>query len=387
MGILERLFGATCTECGQRIKGKKFSGAVPSKARASICAACEQKRDEEVVALHRAAERGEVTAIRTILARGVSINSTRSFQETALYLAAKAGKTEVVKLLVERGADPGIEAKSRGEGGYGLFIPGGYPLQAAVRNGHNEVVEALLESGVDPNQRFKGGWRSLHVAAFNNDVTATRLLLSKGASVDSRSDSGQTPLHDAAERGGVELVKLLLDHGADRSIADKNGRRPVHFAAKNPSSEVRTLLDTGSAADKEIAPVDLAGRLLEAVRREKVDEVNALLKAGADPNWKAWRTTPLHHACRFSMLNIVQLLVAHGANPNRADEHGWTALHCAAQRTSGYDYGAKKSITELLLKARADTRVQANGGFTPVDIAREHGHHELADLMTRSLSS
>ncbi|MGN0820935.1 MAG: ankyrin repeat domain-containing protein [Akkermansia sp.] len=113
-------------------------------------------------------------------------------------------------------------------------------------------------------------------------------------------------------------------------------------------------------------PVDMLKRtpLMMAVRRGAVEEVKALLAAGADPNAANWRKdTPLMHACQHGYVEIVRMLLEAGADVNARDEDGWTALmgECVSKANSG------TRIIEMLLERGADV--------TPTD--NHYGHHAL----------
>lgn len=103
---------------------------------------------------------------------------------TLLHIAALRNRIEVVKLLIERGAD--VNAK----GGWWVVTP----LHWAADNGHTEMVWLLLEQGADVNARTEEhGYTPLHWAANNGHRATVELLIAAGADVYAQSDNGDMP--------------------------------------------------------------------------------------------------------------------------------------------------------------------------------------------------
>jgi ankyrin repeat protein len=169
-----------------------------------------------------------------------------------LHYAARAGRKDMVDLLIARGAAPDAEDYC-----------GGTPLHAARTA---EIVEALVKAGANPNadcwlRHFDEtlNWHfvasPLHVAAQAGDVARIRVLVSHGANVDSTDGiTGRTPLYYAAARGQVDAVKSLLKFGADpNSLGKESGRgsfipyTPLHCAVEKGHREVVIALLKGGA--------------------------------------------------------------------------------------------------------------------------------------------
>ena len=164
--------------------------------------------DERLLA---AARDGQVEVVRTLLEAGADVNAARGDGLTALHLAAEGGHDAVAQALVAAGA--AVDAGTR---------VGGYtPLQVAARAGHGGVALRLLEAGADPNARTtNSGVTALHLAASaTGGGPAVAALLDHGADPNAReSSAGQTPLIFAAAANRAAAVTALLAAGADPGI-------------------------------------------------------------------------------------------------------------------------------------------------------------------------
>jgi ankyrin repeat protein len=148
--------------------------------------------------------------------------------------AAATGRADRLAELLD--ADPDARDARTPEG----FTP----LGLAAFLGGPDVVRVLLEHGADPDDDADNqfGVRPVNAAAAAHDHATMRLLLEAGADPNARQQGGFTPLHSAAHTDDVEMARLLLDHGADPSLATEDGRDAARVAADDGSSDVAALL-------------------------------------------------------------------------------------------------------------------------------------------------
>jgi hypothetical protein len=137
--------------------------------------------------------------------------------ENRLWQAAADGDLRTVKACVARGANVNI----RCGGGFA-------PLAVASQKGNFEIVKFLVEHGaqIDKCDNARHKTALLH-AAFKGNVEIVKYLVDKGAALNMQGVNGWTPLHDAAWVGQVEIVKYLVDHKADVRILNELGETPL----------------------------------------------------------------------------------------------------------------------------------------------------------------
>jgi ankyrin repeat protein len=149
-----------------------------------------------------------------------TVSSHAQNNDERLWRAAASGDLEGVKSAIGQGAH--VDYKGRA---------GFTPLNAAARQGNLEVVKYLVEHGADidksDNNRDK---TPLLAASFKGHFDIVKYLVEKGAKVNAQSINGFTPLHDAAYVGNFEIVKYLIEHGADVRIRNQHNQTALETA-------------------------------------------------------------------------------------------------------------------------------------------------------------
>ncbi|NNF84361.1 MAG: hypothetical protein HKM29_04310 [Deltaproteobacteria bacterium] len=167
---------------------------------------------------------------------------------TPLFLAAVFDQPEIVRLLLDSGAD--MHAANR-------F--GAMPFHQAAYAGHRRIVEMLLERGEKVDMKDGDDRTALHLTAWNNRHEIALLLIEKGARVNTGDSAGKgaTPLHYAAALGSADVARILLEHCANIDTMAMEGATPLHLAVSRKKAKlVRLLL----AYNAEVTRKDGNGR-------------------------------------------------------------------------------------------------------------------------------
>jgi RNA polymerase sigma factor (sigma-70 family) len=223
-----------------------------------------------VVDLLKAARAGDIERVKTLLTADPRLLVARDpMGNTALIIAVNSGHDALADLLFDAGVEPGLhEAAAIGDsarvrqaleqhpGQLDTYSPEGFTaLALAAHFGHLEVMRLLIDRGADVNRMatHRIGVTPLHAALFGRQVEAALLLVERGANVTlARGGAGMrragwTPLHYAAGMGFSTLVQPLLDRGADPSHRDEEGKTPLDVAIDaNHSGIVEVLRFRGA---------------------------------------------------------------------------------------------------------------------------------------------
>lgn len=308
--------------------------------------------------INTAASIGDLERVTELLDRNPSL-ANRVSEYVTYYIgsgaplrnAAARGHIEIVKLLLERGADPSLPEEG--------IAPYGHALYSAVYNGHYEIAKLLLERGAYPNPPVESSADALSIALMNKDEKMAELLCSHGAarSVDILSYYGDVEtaaaifainpaladdphaLSQAAGNGHEAFVLLMLHHQPD--LAKRN---------------------SGDAKTKEMSEF--------------------LFERGANPNNADWLgITPLHQFARSGNIEKAALFLDHGADLQARDEDicstplGWAAK------------SGKLQMVEFLLQRGAKPNHPDDPPWaTPLAWAMRRGHHEIVELLERGMN-
>jgi len=144
---------------------------------------------------------GDLETVRNLVGRdGGLVNAFAADGFYPLGLAAFFGHRAIVEFLLKNGADVKTAARNAQKV---------TALHGAVARRDVEIVKMLLEAGADPNARQERGFAPLHDAAANGNARLVELLLTHGALADAKTDDGKAPADMAAERGHKEVVERL----------------------------------------------------------------------------------------------------------------------------------------------------------------------------------
>ncbi|KAJ7112625.1 ankyrin repeat-containing domain protein, partial [Mycena epipterygia] len=319
--------------------------------------------DTLAAAFHAASKSGHANIVRLLLEKGADVNTVDAEHGSALQAACSSGHTEIFRLLLEKGANVNTA------GGYY-----GSTLQAASHEGSLEVVRVLLKEGADVNATAGKYGSALQAACSRGHTETVHLLLEKGADVNAAGGYYGSALQAASYKGNLEVVRLLFESGADDNATGGRYGSALQAACVEGKIEiVRILLENG--ADVNAAGGYYGSALQAASYHGSPEIVRILLKEGADVNVAGGEySSALQAASYYGSLEIVRLLLESGADLNATGGEFGSALQtvCAT---------GKAEIVRILLERSAD--VNAAGGLfgTPLRAASSWGHTEIARLL------
>ena len=326
-------------------------------------------------ALHWAGYHDNPEAVRGLIESGADVNAATDLGVTPLWLAAENGSAEMANLLLRSGADPNIPLLSgetivmtAAQSGNGAVVravlaAGADPNAAVTREqtalmwaanrGHSEAVAALVEYGADVHARSlvreqyvksekeqdsnpaymywieEGGNTALMFAARAGDLHSAQPLVAAGSDVNETNALGISPLIMAVHGGNAALLEFLLESGAE-----VNGNGPGHTA-------LHAAVLRGDPAAVEVLLAHAADT--EAV----IEKPTPVRRQATDYNFHdaLIGSTPLWLAARFAEPEIMQALLASGADPFAANNVSYPA-----QRL-GDNFQAEEGDISLLMAA------------------------------------
>ena len=303
-----------------------------------------------------------------------------------LHNACALGKSEMVQLLIENGADVLRQNKH-----------GNAPIHIACLNFRLDILRILLScKHCNPNQQNEDRDTALHIVSrmtlsLETKLHYLQLLLSTPGinpevvnnehhtPFDVSDKNGNNVLHNACALGKSEMVQLLIENGADVLIQNKHGNAPIHIACLNFRLDIlRILLSCKHCnPNQQNEDRDTALHIVCRMRIEnELEYLKSLLSAPGVDIQQSDRNenAPIHIACQYSKLDILKaILGCKTCDPNQQNANGDTALHVVSRMT--LDPDTKLQYLELLLsKPGINAEVLSNEHLTPFVVSDEDGN-------------
>jgi ankyrin repeat protein len=320
--------------------------------------------------LRDAAWANDVPTAAALIAAGADVNAKDETQQSAYLIATSEGYLDLLELTLAHGADLASLDSYQGTG-----------LIRAGERGHADIVGRLLRAGIEVNHVNRPGWTALDEAIVYGDggptyVDTVRALVAGGADVDRVASDGRTPLQNA-QRQGQDAVTATLDRAGQAPPAD-------------PAAALLAAADAGDADGVAVAlragaPIetrDEHGRtpLLLAALADRVDTARLLVVLGADLTLRnRFGGVSVIPASERGHVDYVRRVVTTGIDVNHVNDPGWTALLEAIVYGDGS--APCQQIVDILLAAGADPRIADAQGITPLQHARSRGQTEIADRL------
>ena len=328
-----------------------------------------------------ACQRGHDLQIESLSNRGVDLHARCNHAQYSglegIHVAAMHGHIKVVETLLECGAM--IEEEST--------TSRWRPLHIAARSGESAMVKILIQHGAQIDARACDGICPIHEASASGSLGALDALIVAGAAIDCSDRDGCQPLHYATKVAGrSRVIRYLLSRGSDREAETSDGSRPLRLACISDPSNFRTLIALGAEVDYNNGSESV---LQTAISLECNWAVGILLAQGADPNRQNGDgKTALHHLARignptWKSVEICQLLLMNGADVNVADNAGDQILHNLAALFPT-DSWVTEDLATLVLHKGAEVDAKNKIGLTPLYIAIQSDNRPLSKLLLRS---
>lgn len=241
-------------------------------------------------------------------------------------------------------------------------------LFAAADKNCVELATELLDQGASVDARDRFGSRPLSHAARAGHMEMVNLLLERGAPINARNIAGSTALYAAAERGQQAVVQRLIERGADVNLKGESGVSPVGAAAyAGRASIVKLLLEHGAdgrASDDTGKPPIVyaaASGQLEIVKQLLALNIDINARYANDLTLLMWACGPDEAVAEAQALEVVSYLVDAGAHVDDRDARGRTPLMIAAE-------GGHSEIAKLLLAHGADPALKDKSGKRAADL-------------------
>ncbi|HBL98520.1 TPA: hypothetical protein DDZ86_02660 [Candidatus Dependentiae bacterium] len=384
-------------EKGACVNVKNNDGAIPfdllrkkgtPKERAEICILLIKEKGD-----------GSAPSVKLLLQGKVSLKTIDKDGNSSMHWACKRGLSEMVQLLIEKGADIcvknsdnktpfdlfGMKGSSNERTKFFMrlikngFAPASMPdalrqqgwfnfdtkdengdtlFHLACEKGLIELVKIITEKKAPVVVNIYD-WTPLHYACAEGFAGIVELLIKKGASVNAIDMDGWTPLHYACVGGHVEVVKLLINNGADFYVKNSDSKTPLDL-----------LITKGTPQGR----IELC-RLLIEKNKDSVELSKIFMKSKIDLNAKDENGyTLLHSACKTGSIDVVKFLVEKGVILDSSDIYNWTPLHHAC--SAGFT-----DIVKLLVGSGASVNVKDIDGWTPLHVACREGFTDIAKYL------
>ena len=358
-----------------------------------------RQTDTGIELMEQAVQNDDLTAVSCMLDAGFDINMKLNKDKTPLMRSVELKKERITNFLLSKHADVNARTKDSLGGDTALIL--------AFSNGNLDVVRDLLEAGADPNlsdadgkspliiaemQRHldlptlkvmqthgadllavsKYGFTLFGWAANHNNIEVVKYLLEQG--VDVNGVDSERPLIEAAATGNIEMVKFLCQQGANVNITQKNGRTALVYALDYP--EIITYLLQQQADPNQIDDEGLTALMIASVNNKK-DAVGPLVRGGAKVNKKSTNgLSALMYATMHDNVETAKELLKHGADVNaRTDEEPkLTSLMLAAVQ------GFPRSV-EVLIQNKANLNLRDQNGTTALGYVVHEGQSEIVSIL------
>ncbi|GFX74022.1 ankyrin-1 [Trichonephila clavipes] len=334
--------------------------------------------------LHLAALKGHTSVVKLLLENEANAKITDNENRNSVEIAVANGNVEVAKFLLQEKI---FHINDKGNCGFSL-------LHIAAQEGNLNVVKYLIDHGADVNSENDAGSKPIHIAAREGHKDIVELFLNCKSLNNYLGAFDQSLVHYATLGSKTEVLKLLIELKFDVNATDRNDVKPIHIAVNTGDKNILLiLLQRGAYYDAlydGLTPLQLAlncnhvccvqlliliKELFNAVKHNNFSEVENCIKKGVVFNVKnSENVSPLHYACWKGYEGIVNLLLENKADPNVIGKGGSTPLHYAAKFNHF-------SIVKILLLNGGVYNAKCNNHRNPLDFTSNNDIKKLLQLI------
>lgn len=311
-----------------------------------------------------AAAKNSVYSTKLLLSQNeIKLEEKDIVGKTALILAAYYESCEVLKLLIDAGAD--LNA---------VDYNGLSALDYAVMRSNHNSIRILIANGANINYSDKTGKTPLIIAAIYDNAPDAEKLINAGADIRIKDSNQKSAFLIAAEKNAARFLKLLID---SQDIVEDEYEKAVLISAKNGNVDsLVTLLENTNN------PRELASKALTfACLKNKSNIIHVCVDFHCDLNNSLYLgLTPLMVACYVNADKAVAQLIAYGVDINIPDKEGITALMYAASKNN-------LKIIEFLSLYGADKKIQDINGKTFEDYIKEIDSRSFSQFIFDRMNS
>jgi uncharacterized protein len=389
----------------------------------------EERGPEGETPLMLVARNGNVDAVKVLLDHKADVNATDKLRgTTALMWAAEQGNAPAMKILIDHGAnisatslpdtkgnraylaptvkdrlDSSFGANGQRGGRAGARGPGrGNARPAPTAGGKDEDLQAKADEAAAfaafgrQTDKDGGGLTAMVLAARQDCLECVKLLVEAKADVNQTTHYGWTALLTAVQNRHYVLASYLLNHGANPNIANNGGWNPLYIATDNRNIEggdypvrnpdmdqmefIKLLIDKGADVNARVCgkastPADCKG---DSTETRTIFTMQWLYEDGA---------TPFLRAAQSGDVELMKLLLAHGANPKIYTAQNETPLAVAAGIgwVEGVTYewspAANLEAVKMCLDLGIDPNVADDNGRTALHGAAHKGRTDVIQLL------
>ncbi|GBN29124.1 Ankyrin-3 [Araneus ventricosus] len=352
--------------------------------------------NNDATALHISVNNGHLDVVKSLVESGANIEAIGTSKNCKpLHLASEQGHFHILEFLIYKGAD--------------IHSRGGHvqstSLEIAAMKRHKDIVKLLITKGANFQETYKFGIYPLfhltilnalselilvenismslcvddfgpllQLAAACGDESFITFCLKLGSNVNSRNESGLTALHLAALNNRKDIVTFLLDSGADIDIKDDEGATALCFAARGNGTETVEVLINKQGEDIMSAIDDRNKSLFYAAESGHDDIVNMLFlncKFNIDSLQKTYPF--LHSASRFGHRKVVETLLGNGFEIDARWDNYTPLLYAVINNHC--------EIARLLISKGANVNAQNGEGMTALHWIAERDNVEMLQIL------